>query len=110
MFFEDADYFNEGLAFAKRGDKWGYIDQSGEFVIEPKFDGSMESYFSEGFATVRVGDRWAVINRRGEFVVEPILGYALAFKNGLACVADTSDMAKRGYINYRGEWVWKPAK
>jgi hypothetical protein len=29
--------FSDGLAPAKEGDRWGYIDKTGRFVIRPQF-------------------------------------------------------------------------
>ena len=36
--FEDANGFKYNLAAVKLNDKWGFIDLSGQFQIEPKFD------------------------------------------------------------------------
>jgi len=40
-------------ALREKGDKWGYIDQSGKFVIGPRFADYPNGYvssFSEGLA------------------------------------------------------------
>jgi uncharacterized lipoprotein YddW (UPF0748 family) len=49
--FDQADSFSEGLARVRIGDKWGYIDQTGQFVISPQFDEA--NSFSEGVALVQ---------------------------------------------------------
>ncbi|PSO79918.1 MAG: hypothetical protein BRC51_06045 [Cyanobacteria bacterium SW_12_48_29] len=36
--FDYAGEFSEGLAPIKISDKWGYIDKTGEMVINPQFD------------------------------------------------------------------------
>jgi hypothetical protein len=36
--YEDAFDFHKGLARVKINDKWGFIDTTGRFVIQPKFD------------------------------------------------------------------------
>ncbi len=48
--YEDARNFAEGLAAVKRGDKWGYIDQSGDVRIGFQYDRAHS--FSEGKALV----------------------------------------------------------
>lgn len=48
--YEDARTFSEGLAAVKRGDKWGYINESGKVVIDFQYDRAYS--FSEGKALV----------------------------------------------------------
>jgi hypothetical protein len=48
--------------------KWGYIDPSGKFVIEPKFDAA--GWFEGGRAQVQLGDHWEYIDRSGRVVWE----------------------------------------
>ena len=64
---------------------WGYIDRSGEIVIEPRFDEAFD--FSEGLARVREGSqRYGYINPDGEFVIEPRFLWAYDFVGGRARV------------------------
>lgn len=53
--------FSGGFAMVRLGDKAGFIDKTGQFVIAPQF-ADAES-FSEGLAWVNVGGRW--ITRAG---------------------------------------------
>ena len=48
--YEDAKRFSEGLAAVKLGDKWGYINESGEVVIDFQYDYAHS--FAEGKALV----------------------------------------------------------
>ncbi|NIP38455.1 MAG: WG repeat-containing protein [Candidatus Dadabacteria bacterium] len=41
----------------------------------------------------------------GNLVIEPRYYQALEFSEGLACV---ETWGKQGYINTKGEWIWKP--
>jgi uncharacterized lipoprotein YddW (UPF0748 family) len=50
--FDEADSFTQERARVKLGDKWGYIDQAGTFVIDPQLDEAEP--FSEGIALVRL--------------------------------------------------------
>jgi len=52
----------------KRGKKYGYINRSFEWLIDPKFDNAFS--FSEGLAKVEFGSKWFFINEKGE-IVEP---------------------------------------
>jgi hypothetical protein len=90
--FERNWEFSEGLAVAMRDgeDKWGYIDKTGKFVIEPKFETSPNGYvspFADGLAKVRVGLKEGYIGRNGEFVIRPAFPYATDFSEGFAIVA-----------------------
>jgi len=49
--------------------KWGYINASGEIVIECQFDDALQ--FSEGFAAVLVDTLWGFIDMTGKIVIEP---------------------------------------
>jgi hypothetical protein len=53
--------FSEGLARVQVGEKWGFIDKTGNLVIQPQFDEASE--FSEGLARVRIGDKWGFVSR-----------------------------------------------
>lgn len=51
---------------ALNGDKYGYIDTSGNIVINPQFD--FAEAFSEGTAKVEIEERWAYIDKSGKIV------------------------------------------
>ncbi|MDP8239929.1 MAG: WG repeat-containing protein [Candidatus Hatepunaea meridiana] len=70
--------FYEGLAKIRVGEisgseKWGYIDKTGEVVIEPKFD--FASDFSNGLARVLFGDYsgrvMGYIDKKGNYIWGP---------------------------------------
>ena len=72
------------------GLKRGYIDQTGSFVIEPRFDDAGD--FSEGLAPVAVPgepglSKAGYIDRTGAWVIEPRFGWAQSFSSGLALVS-----------------------
>ena len=50
----------------KYNGKWGYIDKTGKFVIEPKFEGAYP--FSEGLAMVKVGKAVGYIDKTGRYI------------------------------------------
>lgn len=114
QFFYDAGVFSEGLAAVRssEGDsygKWGYINTSGEYVIEPQFGEA--GTFNEGIASVRIGAGESgiagYINKEGEIIIEPQFAYCGIFSEGLAPVKKTfnRDTGDWGYINTKGEVV-----
>ena len=101
----EGNFTEEGLALVRDGDDWGYIDDSGEFVIEANFADA--SSFSEGLAKVKEDpeDDWYYIDTDGEEAFQGTYKYASSFKNGMARVSD--DGEEYGYIDDSGEMVIK---
>ena len=86
----------------------GYIDHSGELVIELA-DLSMGSSFSEGLAAISTlgdVDGWGFIDTTGAFVIEPNpdWAWAYAFNEGYAAVQSASD-GLWGFTDTRGNQV-----
>lgn len=85
-------------------DKIGYIDKSGEIVLEPQFEKG--SSFSEGMAAIFDQHKgWGYIDTKGNYVIEPKFEMAYPFSEGLALV---SKGLKMGYINKSGNFVIPP--
>jgi hypothetical protein len=105
--------YAEGLAPAKKGDKYGYIDLSGKWVIKPTFSGAEK--FHNGLAAVSKGplfeSQWGFINKEGKVVIPiTIAGYfsmesPMIFWDGV--VPCYIEQGVFGYINRKGEVVWK---
>ena len=83
---------------AIQGDVVGFIDASGDMVIEARYQGAHD--FCEGLAAVRVGDRWGFVDESGELVIPARYFAAGDFSEGLAPVRE---MRSWKYINTRGE-------
>ena len=64
-------------------DRWGFINKSGETVINPQFDKA--DVFAEGLAPVRMG-RWGYVDASGKVVINPQFDKADVFSDGLAAV------------------------
>jgi hypothetical protein len=79
--------FSEGLAVAVKndGEKAGFIDKTGKFVINPGVADSLEN-FSEGLARATVKNLDGYINRKGEFVIQPQFLQGGDFSDGMARV------------------------
>ncbi|WP_368123615.1 WG repeat-containing protein [Bacteroides cellulosilyticus] len=65
-------------------EKYGFIDKSGKFVIEPQFEFADD--FSEGLAIVTINDEYGFIDKSGKFVIEPQFEYASKFSDGISRV------------------------
>ena len=91
--FEDARDFSQGFAAVKLDGKWGFIDETGEYIVPPCYSDARE--FSSGFAAV-LDRKWGYINKQGEPVVPCQFDDALAFLHGVARIK----LGRRwGYIN-----------
>jgi len=78
--------FLQGLAVATANNKYGYIDKSGKWVIEPFLSGAF--LFNEsGLAQVKLNDKWGFIDKSGEWKIEPKYLSVSPFNNGVAVVA-----------------------
>lgn len=65
-----AGKFVDGRAPVYNGQKWGYVDRSGTWVIQPQFEAALP--FSEGMAPAKNNDHWGFIDRSGEWILSPI--------------------------------------
>jgi hypothetical protein len=95
--------FSEGLAAVNVDGKWGYIDKTGQIVIEPKFD--RPGVFSGGLARVTIGKKRGYIRRNGEYAIEPRFFTAGTFHEGLAFVSE--DGSKSCCIDETGDVVFE---
>lgn len=109
-FIEQRTVFSEGLARVSKGDKIGYVDKTGRFVIEAGFDEGED--FKEGLAAVKVPvkvddtveAKFGFIDKTGKMVIEPQFNKANSFSEGLAVVTINS-MDQDGYIDKTGKVV-----
>ncbi len=60
--------FNSGLARVQIGEKWGYINTKGDFLIKPQYDYAID--FRDGFALVWLGKNVFIINTDGKQIWE----------------------------------------
>ena len=95
-------YFSNGLAAAKKSGKWGFIDTSGKWIIEPKFDNAW-NFSDGGLAAAEVNKKWGIIDKSGHWIVEPKYHYSLFyFGNGLTGLRINH---KWRLIDAQGQWL-----
>lgn len=89
--YEDAHPFtDDGWAAVKKNGKWGFIDKSGELMIDYQFENALS--FSQNLAATQIASQaggtefWGYINIYGKSVIEPKFLKAKSFTNGNAPV------------------------
>ena len=91
----------DGLYKFFRAGKWGYKNEGGKVVIEPKYTEAFN--FREGMACVEMEEKCGFIDMKGELTIEMKYESACSFSEGLSAV--TAD-EKCGFIDKTGELVF----
>ena len=65
--------------------KFGYINSTGQWIINPKFEWC--DFFYEGLAIAKEKGKFGFITIKGEWISKPVYDSAKAFSEGLAAVA-----------------------
>lgn len=100
---------NDNDLFAvKQGDKWGFINHKGEYVINPQF--THVGFFSEGVAMVGTGwstdRRYGLIDEKGKFLMPLQYTEASSFSDGCIwmvkpeCAPDLIDKSGKVIMTY----------
>ncbi|WP_072226007.1 WG repeat-containing protein [Campylobacter coli] len=103
--FSDIYPFENGFArVVDRDYNIGLINQEGEVIVKPKFDGM--GSFVEGLALVlklkNDKEKYGFINKSGKVVIDLEFDDAYNFSEGLAAVRKDK---KWGFINKKGKWA-----
>lgn len=114
----DLGEWSEGLisARAERDGLYGYVDESGKFVIAPQFH--QAKIFSDGLAVVRLTNQHGYVDHSGTLVFALQFDDASNFVDGIAQVKIGEDRfgidgrpgerQKIGYVDKTGKYIWKP--
>lgn len=99
--------FSDGFAVVGLDhDKVGFINKSGELVIEPQFGNLIGTVFREGLSLVAYPNgKYGYVDKQGTLVIPMQFDHAQPFSEGLAAV---SVSGKWGYIDKSGAFVIKP--
>lgn len=68
------------------GVKWGYIDDKGTFVIEPKYDSAYD-FGENGIAVVEEEKLYGIIDKSGKYILQPKYDSINEFSEGRAAAA-----------------------
>jgi hypothetical protein len=111
--FDKVMQFSEGLAHVEVNLKNGFIDNTGKYVIEPRYYSAFS--FSEGMAAVAKDDSgtWGYIDHKGSMIIPERFSWAGPFSDGMAQVllapnASEPSILKSGYIDKTGKMVIEP--
>lgn len=107
-FYSQNQQKNKVLLPVRVNGKWGYINERGKIVIEPRF--FVAGNFSECLAKVRNDDSWFYyIDESGKTITgKEHYRYADDFSEGLAAVQGESSDDKIGFIDKEGKIVIEP--
>lgn len=65
--YQNVRSYSEGLAAVQSNSgKWGYINESQQWVIPAKYDDAKE--FQGGRAAAKMNGKWGFINKRGDWL------------------------------------------
>lgn len=93
------DFFADGLLPWRRGDRWGYIDRDGQWLVGPRFESAQ--LFHGGYASVTSGGRGQLIDTQGRVVRDVGAGWIAPPDHGMTRVG--SEM-RWGYLTADGDW------
>lgn len=84
--------------------KYGFINISGDFVINPVYDKVRN--FSNGFAEVKINGKWGYLDKKGKIAIPAIYDDVWPFSSdGIARVAQKGKQWKQGLINSKGVFI-----
>lgn len=84
----------------KQGEYWGYVDQTGKFVINPQFKDAYA--FQDGLALIKTTqDFYGFIDEKGKLVIPAVYKEASAFSEELAAVVKENQQIE--YITTKGK-------
>lgn len=114
--FDKAHDFSEGLAVVRINDNYGYIDKTGQVIINqdilksksevrtnPAFQNASD--FAEGLAVVEIGGKYGYIDHTGNWVIKPTLVDASLYHEGIAAVR-FADKKGWTYIDKQGNILY----
>jgi len=115
-----ADILRPDLAVVELWGKWGIIDRQGRLRTPAQLDWyvlrTRGLVFSEGRARIVRDGKVGYVGTGGRIAIRPRFDMAEPFSGGLARVMvwqrppPDRPLARWGYIDRRGEWVWKPTR
>lgn len=92
-----------GVVRVKTGDKWAYVNKSGEMMYMN--DSDLFEDFANGLARGKKNDKFGYFNAKGEWAIQPQFDGARDFKNGYASVRKGEIW---GVIDVTGKMIIEP--
>jgi hypothetical protein len=82
--FEQAGNFHHGVAPVLQDRRWGLIDRTGKWVVQPRYSSMLRG--GDGLFPVSEGSRWGFISANGTSVIDQKFEAVEPFENGTAAV------------------------
>lgn len=102
--FKNGKSFSNGLAAVQdKNNKWGFIDNTGKYVIDPNF-GNVESFIKER-AIISENGKYGFIDKKGNILLKPQFDFIEPFWSDISVVENNN---KYGYIDINGNIIIKP--
>lgn len=87
----------------KKNDKWGFVNDKNEFILETQYDHIYKE--KDGLFLVKKEDLYGFIDKKGNVVIDLQFKDAHSFNDGLAAVKQNG---KYGFIDKKGRFVIEP--
>ena len=100
--YDGCGFFNEGLAWFKKGDKYGYLNLNGQIIVNPDF--SVVSNFKYGTAIVYKGEDFYVVNTKGRKLNKKGYVHAIRVADSLIACDDGNTWQ---IINNKGKSIYE---
>ncbi|MCH5225211.1 MAG: WG repeat-containing protein [Muribaculaceae bacterium] len=106
--FDDVETIGNYGGFVKEGEKWGYIDRQGKWVIKPLYDKTWYLSYPDNdkkaLGLVALDEKLALINKYGDIIVDfDDTGKFDADKGGYV-----EKDGKWGFVDTYGNWILPP--
>lgn len=104
--WDDALDFNCGVGIVRSNDKWGFINEKGEYICSPQWDRFDDFDQTSGLAKVTLDNKSGYINLKGELILPLNWQYdkCKSFSDGLAPIEDPNG-SEWGYMDAQGQLV-----
>ena len=100
--FDYAGMFSEGLSTVQLDDKFGLIDEKGNYVL-PLTAFEFLGCVHNGLASFRANDKYGFVNTKRQEIIKPQFDWVDEFSDGLCVVRN--DKGKHGYVDTTGKII-----
>ena len=105
--YQEARFFEDGLAAVKEKGRWGVIDMTGRYIVSPTYKDTGAAFQEGRLAVKNQKDLWGYIDREGKEIIPPAYkAVSPAFSEGY--VAILGDSKLWGFIDTEGHVTAKP--
>lgn len=93
--WDEVSAYSEGIAAARKGDKWGFVDTAGRTISEAQWDDAHRFFL--GVAAVKKEDAWGFIDSSGKVVFIPCILTDSLNNSGSMALDARIDAAEENY-------------